>query len=177
MKKIFGLLVVAASMTCTTSCTEEEGDAIWDVAPAGIEIQLVDEEGNDLLNPSVEGNWVGEAMQISYDGESYDAIWSREDIKPRSRYYLPMFIGLVWNGALYDDNKDYNLYFGEFEGTKNHDMHLTFSIAPINTIYEFEYTHDFSWNKNKPNSDNHIIYNGKKTEGSIIVLTVPRNTK
>lgn len=176
MKKIFGLLILVAYVLCMTSCSEE-GDVIWDVAPAGIEIQLVDEDGNDLLNPEVEGNWVGAAMQISYDGETYDAIWSREDIKPRSRYYMPTFIGLVWNGALYDDNKDYNLYFGEFEGTENHDMHLTFSIDGMTTVYEFEYKHDFSWKKNEPNSDNHIIYNGKKIEGSTIVLTVPRNTK
>lgn len=33
---------------------------IWDIPPVGASIQLVDEDGCNLLDPEVEGNWIGE---------------------------------------------------------------------------------------------------------------------
>ena len=41
-----------------------DDDMIWDISPVVASIQLVDEDGNNLLDPEVEGNWIGEPMWI-----------------------------------------------------------------------------------------------------------------
>ena len=182
MKKIFSLFVFSVAMMGLAACSEEGNDIkgndiIWDIAPSEVRIQLVDQNGNNLLNPNVEGNWVDEPIELSTSDESYAAVWSRDELRPQSRAYMPKFLGLVWGEVIKGSNDSgYYLYFGGFPGDSDYDMSLVLSIPGIDSKYKFEYKHDCDWKNNEPKISNHIIYNGKKIEGETIKLTVPYNS-
>ncbi|MDE6556421.1 MAG: hypothetical protein K2K55_05600 [Duncaniella sp.] len=178
MKKFLYILTAFTLLLTVSACSdndEPDPGLIWDIRPAGVTVYLVDEEGNNLLDPAVEGNWVGEPMWISYDGKAYNPCWKEEDLPRPSRFYLAMFYGAVWTGVWSDQH--YSLYFGQFQGEDPIDLKLTFGITATNTVYDFEYSHRLVWKKKEPHFDDHIIYKGKKIEGNTLTLTVPRNTK
>ncbi len=176
MKKLLIQIITAFMMLSLNCCEKEEDFMIWDITPAGVFIEITDKDGNNLLDPAMEGNLVGEKMQIVYDGETYDAIWEKEDLIPETRYYLPTFHGLMWEGMYYSDtfpNCPKVLYFGEFDGTHNYDMRLQFRIEGINTVFEFEYHHDYKTNwKGEPKIDNNNKYKGKKIKGDTVTLVI-----
>lgn len=176
MKTFFYFIMTITLLITTAACSDKNGDTpdddiIWDIYPAGVMIQLVDEAGNNLLDPTVEGNWVGEPMWIGYQDEKYDAIWKREDLQPKTRFYMPHFYGTVWTGIF--NQKYYALYFGEFDGSNSHDLKLKFGIPRIDAVYEFEYSHRLIWKNKEPHFDDHITYNGNEIEGSQLTLVLP----
>lgn len=182
MKRFFYFLMAVTMLTTVAACSDNDNyndmpddDIIWDIFPAGVSIQLVDEAGSNLLNPEVEGNLVGEPMRIGWDDKKFDVIWKRDDIQQPTRYYMPHFYGTVWTGIW--TNKEYYLYFGEFAGESSRDLKLTFDITNINTVYEFEYSHRIVWENKEPHFDDHITYNGKRIEGNKLTLVLPKNNQ
>lgn len=169
--------IIAAIMLISLNCCNINNDMIWDMTPAGVYITITDKNGNNLLDPAVEGNLVGEKMKIVYEDKAYDAIWEREDLPLETRYYYPTFYGLLWDGVWYGEafetKPNYLLYFGEFDGADNLYMKLQFHIEGINTIFEFEYHHTYKTNwKGEPKTNNYINYNGKKIKGKSITLAL-----
>lgn len=180
MKRFIYFLMATTMLMAMGACSDNnddmpDDDVIWDIAPAGVAIQLVDESGNNLLDPAVDGNWVGEPMWIETGDKVFDAIWEKEDLEPSTRFYMPLFYGCVWTGVWYD--KEYSLYFGELNGTSSHNLKMKFGITAINSIYEFEYSHRLVWKKKEPHFDDHITYDGKLIDGAILTLIVPKNDK
>lgn len=168
--------MAVAMIVAAGACSKDDGpddDMIWDISPANVIIQLVDEDGNNLLDPAVAGNFVGEPMSIGYQEEAYIAIWKREELQPETRYYMPYFYGFVWSGIFSD--KRYALYFGDFDGATSQDLKLTFGILDINTVHEFEFSHRIVWKNKKPHFDDYITYKGQRIEGSTLTLVVPKN--
>ena len=47
----------------------DEEFVVWDISPTGVIIQLVDEAGNNLLDPEVNGNWVDEPMWMGWENK------------------------------------------------------------------------------------------------------------
>lgn len=175
MKITSAILLSILMLSTLCSCSSDDSDdIIWDIYPAGITIRLVDSDGRNLLDPNVEGNWVGSPMHIEYEGQSYSAIWERESIPRETRAYMPYFYGLIWDGVFYPDESHYCLYFGEFAGDKSYNMKTTFAIEELNTVFEIEYIRKFEWKKNKPHSTNYIYLNGQKSEGSSVEIVLPR---
>lgn len=169
MKKNGYIFMLAVVSLLLSACDSE---VIYDIAPTVLKIVLVDEDGNNLLDRSVPGNWAGEAMNIEYKGKEYSAVWTAEELYPRSRMYVPMFSGLVWS-KITEPNDAGCLWFGEFSGEKDFDMSLKFSIEKLNSDYEFGfYQKTIGENGNRTNC---IIYNGKKEKGTTLTLIVPRN--
>lgn len=152
-----------------------DDNIIWDISPAGVTIQLVDEGGSNLLDPEVEGNWVGEPMWIGWDDKKFDVAWKKDDLQLPTRAYMPHFYGTVWTGIW--TNKEYFLYFGEFNGESSRNLKLTLSIQALNTVYEFEYSHRLVWENKEPHFDDHITYNGNRTEGNKLRLIIPKNNQ
>lgn len=171
---IMAVVLIATAGACSKDDDGPDDNLIWDIAPAGIVIQLVDEEGDNLLDPTVEGNWVGEPMWIGDRDDEYYAKWKREDLQLRTRYYMPHFFGTVWTGIW--DDKQYSLYFGELDGSDSHDLKLKFGITAINTVYEFEFSHRLVWKNKEPHFDEHITYRGQRIDGSVLKLIVPKNS-
>lgn len=179
MKKLLQFILIFTITVGASGCSKDDDgpddDVIWDIAPAGVVIQLVDEEGNDLLQPTVSGNWVGEPMTIGYDDKVYDVIWVRDDLQPKTRFYMPYFYGAVWTGLFNYEKLSYCIYFGELFGDRDYDMKLTLGITAINTVYDFEFSHKLVWKKKEPHFDDHITYSGQRIDGNVLKLVVPKN--
>ena len=180
MKRILYFLLAAMMLATMGACSDNnddmpDDDVIWDIYPAGVSIQLVDVEGNNLLDPEVEGNWVGEPMWIGWDDKRFDAIWDSDDLQQPTRAILPRFHGIVWTGVWTD--KQYYLNFGELDGASSHDLSLTLGITAINTVFDFEYSHRLVWKNKEPHFDDHITYNGEMIDGHTLTLEVPKNNQ
>ncbi|MDY3858985.1 MAG: hypothetical protein ACI30D_01660 [Muribaculaceae bacterium] len=39
-----------------TSCDDDEGSIVWDFTPVTVKMDVVDAQGNDLLDPDTPGN-------------------------------------------------------------------------------------------------------------------------
>lgn len=176
MKKFVYFLSAITMLVSMAACSKDDDmpddDVIWDIAPADIIIQLVDEEGNNLLDPKVEGNWIDEPMWVECRDEAYGVEWARQELTPQTRAYLPHFYGAQWSGIWSD--KVYSIYIGEFDGASSQDLKLTFGITAINTVYEFEFYHRLVWKNKEPHFDEHITYNAKKIEGNTLTLILPK---
>lgn len=153
-------------------CNMPDNNVIWDIYPASVFVNIVDEEGNNLLDPTIEGNWIDEPMWIEYADKAFDVVWTKEDLPFPSRAIMPHFYGAVWSGVWTD--KNYSIYFGEFDGASSRTLNLTFGIIAINTVYKFEYSHSLIWENKKPHFDDHITYNGKQIEGNTLTLVLPK---
>lgn len=180
MKKYIYFLILLITSFGVVSCDDgsdgPEDGMIWDIYPTGVHIILVDNDGNNLLDPAVEGNWVGEEMVITNDGTSYYIDWEFYAPKTETRAYLAHFDGLIWyGGAPWIESKYNNLYFGEFNGDDDLDMSLSFAITTLNRVYDFKFTNHFYWKKHQPHRDTHIFYDGKDIEGKVLKLVVPHN--
>ncbi|MDE6480141.1 MAG: hypothetical protein K2L45_07695 [Muribaculaceae bacterium] len=181
MKRFFYFLTAVTMLMTVAACSDNNDDmpdddfVIWDIYPAGIRLNLVDEEGNNMLDPAVNGNWVGEPMWIETGDKVFDVLWKRNDLSNQTRAYLPHFYGTVWTGIWTD--KLYGLYFGELDGDSSHNLKMKFGITAINSVYEFEYSHRLVWENKEPHFDDHITYAGKRIDGDTLTLTVPKNDK
>lgn len=165
--------LIAAMFVCfLTSChnEEDEGFAIWDFTPLCAEIQIVDADGNNLLVPDAEGSWYGTDMSMGYEDKVYDAIWSTDE----SRYYMPHFYGLRFINGLYRQPEKRYLSFGEFDRARNQHLEMTFCIHDINTVYNIEIDHEITWKKKQPTMKLKIKVNGKKIDGEVIKIVLPR---
>lgn len=178
MKQLSQILLSVSLLSTLLSCSSDNSDdlMIWDIYPTGITIRLVDADGRNLLDPDVEGNWVGCPMHIGYEDQAYSTIWDRESIPLETRACMPIFYGLVWDGAFGGNADHYGLNFGQFDGAENHHIVTTFSIEELNTVYEIVYDRKFEWKKNEPHSTDYIYLNGKKSEGCTVKIVLPPHT-
>ena len=180
MKRFFYFLTAVTMLMTVAACSDNNNDMpddgmIWDIYPAGIILNLVDEEGNNMLDPTVNGNWVEEPMWIGTGDKVFDVEWKRDDLSNQTRAYLPHFYGTVWTGIWTD--KLYSLYFGELDGASSHNLKMKFGITAINSVYEFEYSHRLVWENKEPHFDDHITYEGKLIDGDTLTLIEPKNDK
>lgn len=172
MRKTISALLLMTIMMGLSGCNND--DVIWDIYPANIIVKIVDEEGQNLLDPDVEGNRVGCPMSMTYDGETYSAIWDREELNRESRYYMASFRGLIWEGILDSSSPaSHKLSFGEFQGDTDHTIDATFTVEGTGKVYVIRYEHKFKWKGKKPYSDDHIYLDGKKYDGNTIEITLP----
>ncbi len=176
MKKFVYFLSAITMLLAMAACSKDDDmpddDVIRDIAPASVLIQLVDEEGNNLLDPKVQGNWIDEPMWVECRDEAYEVKWARQEVTPQTRVYMPHFYGALWSGIWTD--KIYSIYIGEFDGASSQDLKLTFGITAINTVYEFEFYHRLVWKNKEPHFDEHITYKGKQIEGNTLTLVLPK---
>ncbi len=174
--QFFAMSLLVLGLGAMTSCKDDDGPeegVIWDIYPTDIYVELVDEAGNNLLDPNVEGNWVGEDLYITYKGETYTAAWDIQE-EHGSRMYLPEFYGLIWTGRYSWEQKP-RLAFGEFSGEGNYDMSLTFGVPALDASYDFQFKQHFYWKHHEPMSDNCIIFDGKEMNGCTLKLVFPPN--
>lgn len=186
LRHILILLGTLTSCACLSSCTSDNGDMIYDLAGVGVEIKLVDAEGNNLLSPDTEGNWLGEDMFASCDDKTYPVSWEYilYDDEHESRMYLPQFYGLAcfperkWDGTAWTPVKNDNyLLFGEFSGHGDQHKIIVFSIEKLNTVWKIELDYTLTWVKGEPNTKRSLKLNGKAVEKGPITIALPRNTK
>lgn len=180
------VLAVFASTMLFSSCVEGSGDSddivFWDIAGVGVDIRIVDEDGNNLLNPTVEGNWIGEGFGVAYKDELYTPTWKYVGEENGSRKYFAKFYGLEclpvreWKdkGGWTKVPNEYYLSFGEFQGDQNQDVEFDFLVFERNCVDHIEMKHRIVWKNNEPHTSTEVTFNGKRVEGRTIEIVLPK---
>lgn len=171
---LLGLIMCGMLISC-----DKEDDVIWDWSPLTVKMIVQDEEGNNILNPDVEGSLYGSPISVTYNGETYDAKWEPED--GNTRYLAPHFTGLTFrNGEIWEDGKyrpEVNLNhlsFGEFKVEHDVEMYLTLHIPTLGKEYEIECRHKFWWKKKEPHQEEEYFVDGVSTGDGYAVITIPK---
>lgn len=164
---------------------EEDDILIWDFAPFDVEVKLVDEAGVNMLNPTVEGNWIGQPFAMTYKDEEYGLNWDKlvpDGYAPEGRACIAQFYGLAcgqtcyWNGSHWDwIENDYYLSFGEFAGDDNHDLLIDLYVPGRDLPYKITVEHRFGWkSKNEPRICTKIWLDEEPVEKFPIKIVLPR---
>lgn len=103
MKNHFKLIMMLLGAALFTAC---DNDVIWDYTPIDFIVEINNPSGDNLLDPSVEGNVLGE-VSVTFEGETYPLDTETDEVK--SRACLPH-----WHGAILKDNK--RIIIGQFDG-------------------------------------------------------------
>lgn len=189
LRHILFLLAAIAGCACFSSCDENIADQdyiIYDFAGVGIDIELVDADGVNLLSPDTEGNWIGEDMSAKFDDKVYPVSWEHIlfDTEKQSRMNVPTFYGLAclpktkWNGTYWETLRNDNyLIFGDFSGHQNQHIDIVFGIEKLNTVWKIGLDYTLTWNNDKPQTTTTVKLNGKQVENGIVTIVLPRNTK
>lgn len=78
-----------------TSCDDDEGSIVWDFTPVTVKMDVVDAQGNDLLDPDTSGNLLESGITATFCGKDYDIVDPRAVLADaQSRAILAMFYGL-----------------------------------------------------------------------------------
>lgn len=84
-----------------------DSDLIWDYAPIVLDLEVVNAQGQDLLDSTVVGNINGQKITATFQGKTY-----QRDVNVSSRAYFAVFRGLITHKA----SSGYTLRFGELSG-------------------------------------------------------------
>lgn len=155
--KLVGLLL-AGLFTLASSCTSSDDDdakesSVWEVPPVTYRIEVVGEDGQDLLSPSSDENLL-ESLRVVYDGESYkpDTLESYA-----TRAILSSFHGLKLCKRRNSDY--YYLAFGDFEVKGKTEFSLVFDQGnEVVLACEAQIVK----RDNRPKADLHFYYQGSE---------------
>lgn len=156
MKKLcFLMLSAVVAGILFTSCKKDV--LYWDVPPLILYICVTDENGNNLLDPEVEGNITNEEITAIYGGKTFFKDVPSE--KPKLKYYLASFRGLYtdWRKEL-----GVCLCFGEFFGDVNYDNEEVTIVWSDGTKDVLTFSQKVDDNDTK--RSNEFLLNGKKNE-------------
>ena len=196
MNKYLLMLFCAACIVGFTSCSSEDSPIpelneetestetrtdsdnsddyiIWDMAPVNVTINVVDNEGRNMLDPAVDGNWSNADFKVVFKGETY-SVFVPED-KPESRYYLPTFVGLYKYAKYVPDETSVpvSLKFGEFDGEDDNDISIQFIVPEIDKSYEM----NVKTKVIRSPKDREVIYeqwlDGENVEGTNFTIVLP----
>ena len=110
------LLLLLCMVGVNVSCSnDDDDDLIWDIYPLELIIEVVDKDGNNLMDPNNEHNILESGITATFMGESYQ-LYDINNYK-MTRAYMPTPYGLVYR-KFYGSNQ-YFMYFGELDGTVN----------------------------------------------------------
>lgn len=157
--KIYCLLILVIS---TLQSCDIGNDMIWDIYPVNISFYVQDREGNDLLNPTTEGNILKNDIKVLYNGEEYP----RDKDMSKTRAYLAVLSGLKTDKY----GNDYLLIFGEFDGAKDHNDSFTIDWGD-GTQDRISFIHRFEMGNNEPKTYLTEVYlNRKKMEEGFTIV-------
>ena len=144
---IMASAVILAGFTSCNSDTDDDDD-FWDVDyyPVIFEIEVLNDEGENVLDASTPGNILDKEMYVLLADEKYDVHYGRpsEPYFPYphlTRVYMPSwwgaFISPYW--YIHPDlpERGNNIYIGEFPGDYNGEV--TFQLVLDNSTYSFTY--------------------------------------
>lgn len=122
MRKIlFTLLLFLGAMLVNTSCSsDDDDDIIWDFYPITLNVEVVDESGNNLLDPSCAENILSRPITLTHDGETTPIeMYEQKEATPNSRAYLARWYGAYiigeWDAFSKDDSVKLNIDGKEYE--------------------------------------------------------------
>ena len=120
-----GVLMAMSLTSCSSDDDNTSGDVIWDFSPIIYRVLLEGANGQDLLDPNVEGNLREAVSVVCNDSTFYpdsSDVFTVEEIKNHmTRYYFPDPLRLrIRKGDGLRKNR-YMLSFGEFDRALSHE--------------------------------------------------------
>ena len=163
MKPRYYLIAFAAITVLLSSCQKEKKDVIWDLAPTAIIIDVVDENGKNLLDPANPDNILETDITMTHNGRKYSRLDFVDAFKVTTKYLGPV----AFNG-LQTSHKDghHVLVIGFFEQTdiiEESEYVIDWGDWSKDTI---RYSQSFEWkynkkeNRDEPDGSCRIWHNG-----------------
>ena len=151
MKRLKKTIILMLAVCLFSACDSENSDDLfWDITPVEFYIIITDSEGHDLLDSTFQNNLIKD-ITVSYQGKTYPVVTEHEYYerlygKAQTRFYMPNFYGLVLR-KYWEDHKNYELVFGEFDGMENIDKREITLNLPDDHQAVLSYKNSFEWNK------------------------------
>lgn len=181
MKRLYFLLILIASLSCVpvlTGCddlnTDEEEWMCWDFPPYSFNIDIVDEDGTPLLDPTTsEGMALASEIIVEYNDKQY-TFSNKEEVGKwpdnsspdaiKSRALPAVFRGLIMVPYAFDTDgqkvKRPSMMFGEFARDDTYTLDFTI-IWPDGLTDKIHVEHKFRWKKkNDPEIEHKYYLNG-----------------
>ena len=163
MKKYFYLTVLLLGAISMPSCNNDE--PIWDYAPVILKVNVVNQQGDNLLDSQYNGNILDGLMTLTYNGKTSGvALTPPEDLIPQSRYYLPTWYGaFVMSGEnywTYPEPTEPAIFIGEFDGSASGKFDMTLTLG--DKSFELSFTSKV----NKGDVKREFFIDGKKNSNN-----------
>lgn len=159
MKRFLSFVYLAVILISLTGCGDD--DVLWDIAPTRVQLNVVNQDGENLLDPNVDGNIWGETATLIIDGKSTDYVIERN---PRSRAMLAIFYGVYLENLT---GTEY-LTIGEWQTEKSAEYDMTLIIR--GKSYSIRVVNDFKWKHNEPKIKRTYFLDGKQTDNPMTIV-------
>ena len=176
MKRIFNILTAAVLVM---SCSVENSDMVYDIAPIVSYIYLEDSDGHNMLDPDArEESFDISQISAEFRGQTYAVDMSRFNETGAwisTKAYMPQFSGLMLQVDRYGK---WMISFGELDGTENianENLVINWGDGSSNTITIFN---NFRWKwDGSPVITRRFYVDGKKQDTDIAVFKFVKNKK
>ena len=144
----------------------DDGEWIYDLTPITFEVEILNQDGENLLEESTPGNILGSEMFLIYNGERYEIINGYIDTPyfpyPNgTRFYMPSwyggFIAPYWYPSKDLPERENSLHIGEFEGGTDG---VSFDLSLNGHSYIVSYTNKVSFHKGQIDAERHYYLDG-----------------
>ena len=164
--------ILPLALGLLAACDDESepvDDMIWDFACYEMRIEVVDEAGNDLLNPATAGNILDDSVRVVYGGVSY----SRDTNLIQTRYLPPAPLALRYYKV--ETTGQYRMAFGEFTPTDDHENDAFTIEWGDGTADKVAFDCYISWDgDNQPTVHKKIYLNGEPMAGEDYLVRIVR---
>lgn len=178
MRKFFEIVLACLAVLSFAACEknsadkpeeEDETDYIVDWGPVEVIVEVVDDKGNDLLNPNNPDNMI-EGSTISFRGKVYEALLPSAVTKE----YLAIIEGFLLRKYTTEEGAvKYRLVFGEIDGAKDMDEDLVVTL-PDGTTGTIHYHCSDHHGGKHPSCDRSWTFNGVKNDNCIFTFKISR---
>lgn len=174
MKKFRKFVYVLAATTMAVvmpSCSDDDETYYYDIFPAEVVVSVSDAEGNDLLNPDVAGNIVGENVTMEYKNETFKVQWNSGNLssnEPSANFYGMGHYQAISQGSSTPGN--WYIQIGEFDNTKDFD--ITIPIKIKDSTYSIRVVNKVRNGKNYPEIETTVYLDGKECENNLVQIEI-----
>lgn len=171
MKSILIVIITSIALLLPACNDDNNGPyAIWDIYPLEYGIEVVNADGEDLLDSATEGNILGQTATLVINGVSTDYVLKdsnaayddddeyKEGTETKTRMYLAHYYGVKVQRSI---DKNY-LMIGEWQGEDTATYEMQLIIA--GHTYDIRLTNEYRWKNNKPKIKRTYMLNGEYTE-------------
>lgn len=116
-------LLILCLLPLLSSCDkeEEEGTILWDFSPQHFEFLIVDQNGNNRLDPANENAWKPEDITATYKDENYPcAIVDDPIFQPHSEIITRQLPAFMRGLRTSTEEQNRVLFFGDFSPETNY---------------------------------------------------------
>lgn len=172
-------------------CSEKAGSGEeWDIAGLYLTFDIVNAQGESLLQQGTPGSVYGQPISLSYENKEYTLDWNTARCDEPSRAYVAVFNGLqyipltVWNPATnhWDETSGRMIRIGELPRDVNYEKSMTLHFGGKN--YTIKVVNSIRWINRPAGSDydpaiekvpditTTVRLDGTQLEGTYFTITI-----